>query len=65
MSTSNEQVALNIEERLNQLNLTPSERADALGALRVAEEAVELLEILGAAVKRIAGAFSPKPSVRA
>ena len=65
MSTGSKQVELNIEERLNELQMTPSERANAIGAMRVAEDAVELLEILVATVKRVAGFFSLKPSVRA
>ena len=65
MSNGNKQAVFNLEAKLNELNLTPSERANALGAMRVAEDAVEIFEVLRAALKRVAGFISPKPSVRA
>ena len=65
MSNGNKQVEFNLEQRLNELNLTPSERANAIGAMRVAEEAIELLEVVQTAVKRVAGLFALKPSIRA
>jgi hypothetical protein len=64
MSNGNKQAVFNLEEKLNELNLTPSERANALGAMRVAEDAVEIFEVLRAAFKRVAGFVSLKPSVR-
>jgi len=65
MSNGNKQAVFNLEARLNELNLTPAERANALGAMRLAEDAVEIFEALRAMFKRIAGLISPKPSVRA
>ena len=65
MSNGNKQASFNILERLNELPLTPSERATAIGAMRVAEDAVDLLGTVRAAFKRIAGFISLKPSVRA
>jgi len=64
MSNGNKQVEFNIEDKLNEVRLTPSERANAIGAMRVAEDAVEIVAVLRAAVKRVAGFISPKPSVR-
>jgi hypothetical protein len=55
---------LDLEAKLNELHLTPSERANAIGAMRVAEDAVEIVRVLRAAMKRIAGFMSLKPSVR-
>lgn len=65
MSTGNQKLELNLEEKLGQLNLTPSQREHAVGAMRVATDAVEVVAAISAAVKRIAGALSLKPSVRA
>ena len=64
MSNGNKRVEFKIEERLNEVRMTPSERADAIGAMRVAEDAVEIFEVLRAAIKRVAGFISLKPSVR-
>lgn len=55
----------NLEARLNELNLTPSQRQHAVSAMRVASDAVEVFDALAGAVKRIAAAMSLKPSVRA
>jgi hypothetical protein len=65
MSTGNQKSEFNLEEKLGQLNLTPSQREHAVGAMRVATDAVEVVAAITAAVKRIAGALSLKPSVRA
>ncbi len=65
MSTRDRQVEFNVEQKLADLNLTPSQRHQALGAIRVAEDLVEIFQYLGAAAKRVAGALSFKPSIRA
>jgi len=65
MTTGNRKELFTIEEKLANLNLTSAQRTQALGAMRVAEDLVDFVETLGTAVKRIAGAFAPKPSVRA
>ena len=65
MTTGNRKVDLNLEEKLAQLNLSPVDRARALSALKMSEDIVNFFEALGAGVKRIAGAFSLRPSVRA
>ena len=64
MSTGNTQVQANIEDKLNELHLNPVDRARALGAMRVAAEAVKVFEVLAAGVKRIAAAMWLKPTVR-
>lgn len=65
MTTGNRKAMFTIEEKLANLNLSPAQRTQALGAMRVAEDMVDLLQTLGNAVKRIAGAFAPKSSIRA
>jgi hypothetical protein len=65
MTTGNRKVDLNLEEKLAQLNLSPLDRAQALSALRAAEDLVTLFEALRTVFKRITGAFSLRPSVRA
>jgi len=65
MSTGKQNVEFNLEEKLGQLNLTPSQREQAVGAMRVATDTVEVVAAISAAVKRIAGALFLKPSVRA
>ena len=65
MSNGNKQVEFNLEQKLNELNLTPSERANAIGAMRVAEDAIELVELVQTAARRVAGLFAFKPSIRA
>ena len=65
MTTGNRKADFNFEERLASLNLTPAQRAQALGAMRAAEEMVDFLDTVIAAGKRIAGVFSLKSSVRA
>jgi hypothetical protein len=65
MTTGHRKVDLNIEEKLAQINLSPSERAQALSALRLSEDMVNLFGTLAAGVRRIAGVFSLRPSVRA
>ena len=65
MSYGKNQAEFNLESKLNELHLTPSERANAIGAMRVAEDAADIAEALSAALKRIAGFMSLKPGVRA
>jgi hypothetical protein len=65
MSTGNSNVNLNLEDKLVKLNLSPAQCTQALGAMRAAEDMVDFFQTVGAAVKRIAGALSLKPSVRA
>ena len=65
MTTRNRKAEFNIEEKLAELNLTPAQRARAIGAMQSAEDMVDFVNSLGAVVKRIAGAFSFKPSIRA
>ena len=65
MTTYNRKAEFNLEEKLADLNLTPSQRARAIGAMNAAEDLVDLMQSLGAVVKRIAGAFLPKTSIRA
>ncbi|MCC7080569.1 MAG: hypothetical protein IT530_07850 [Burkholderiales bacterium] len=65
MGTGNRVTAFNLEQKLTELNLTPMQRAQAVGAMRLAEDIVDVVETLGAVVTRIASVFSPKPSVRA
>ena len=64
MTNGNRKAAFNIEEKLAELNLSPAQRSQALGAMRAAEDMVDFLDTVGAALKRIAGAFSLKPSIR-
>jgi len=65
MSNGNKRSEVSIVDKLNELPLTPSERAAALGAMRVAEDAVDIVGVVRAALKRVAGFVSLKPSVRA
>jgi hypothetical protein len=65
MTTGNRKVNLNLEEKLAEMNLSPVDRAQALSALKMAEDMVDLFETLAAGVRRIAGVFSLRPSVRA
>ena len=65
MTTGNRKVDLNLEEKLAQLNISPIDRARALSALKAAEDMVDFFEALRTVFKRIAGAFSLRPSVRA
>lgn len=65
MSNGKQLEDFNLEAKLNELNLTPSQREHAVSAMRIAEDAVELIDAITGAVKRIAGAMSLKPSVRA
>ena len=64
MTTGNK-VTFDLEQKLATMNLTPAQRTQALDAMRAAEDMVDFFQIVGAAAKRIAGAFSLKPSVRA
>ena len=65
MTTGNRKVDLNLEEKLAQLDISPIDRARALSALKTAEDMVDFFEAIRAGFKRIAGAFSLRPSVRA
>ena len=64
MSTGNRQVDFNIEEKLAELNLTRSQRAQARGAMEMASDVVDILQALTGALKRLAEAIALKPSVR-
>jgi hypothetical protein len=64
MNTGNRPV-FNFEQKLADLNLSPAQRTQALDAMRAAEDMVQFFETVGAAVKRVAGVFSLKPSMRA
>ena len=65
MTTGNREVTFDFEQKLATMNLTPSQRTQALDAMRAAEDMVEFFQTVGTAAKRIAGAFSLKPSIRA
>jgi hypothetical protein len=65
MNTGNRNVAFNIEEKLVDMNLSPAQRTQAIDAMRAAEDMVAFLDTLGTAIKRMAGVFSLKPSIRA
>jgi hypothetical protein len=64
MSTGNRQVGFNVEQKLAELNLTPSQRHQALGAIKVAEDVIDVVQFFSAFARRVAGAVSLKPSVR-
>jgi hypothetical protein len=64
MSTGNRQAAFNIEEKLAELQLTPSQRAQARNAMAIASGVVDILQALTGALKRLAEAIALKPSVR-
>lgn len=65
MSNGNNHEGFDLEQKLNELNLTPAQRDHAVSALRVATDAVDVIEAITGAFKRVAGAMSLKPSVRA
>ena len=65
MNTGNRKVEFNVEEKLSELNLTPFQRARAVGHMRKAEGWVEAFLALTSAIKRVAGTVSLKPSARA
>ncbi len=65
MSYGKQHEEFNLEGKLNELNLTPAQREHAVGAMKVAEDAVEVFYAIAGAVKRVAAAMSLKPSVRA
>ncbi|MGH8663045.1 MAG: hypothetical protein ACREUX_02145 [Burkholderiales bacterium] len=65
MNTGNRPAVFNFEQKLAELNLSPAQRTQALDAMRAAEDMVGFLETVGTAVKRIAGVFTLKPSMRA
>ena len=65
MSNGNNQEGFDLELKLNELNLTAAQRDHAVSALRVATEAVDVIQAITGALKRVAGAMSLKPSVRA
>jgi hypothetical protein len=64
MNTGN-RTAFNFEQKLADLNLSPAQRTQALDAMRAAEDMVQFIESIGAAFKRVFGAFSLKSGVRA
>jgi hypothetical protein len=65
MTTGNRKATFDLEQKLATMNLSPAQRTQALDAMRAAEDMVDFIQTVGAAAKRIAGAFSLKPSVRA
>jgi len=65
MSYGKQTEEFNIEQKLNELNLTPSQRDQAVSAMKVAVDTVEIFDAIASAVKRAAGAMSLKPNVRA
>lgn len=65
MSNGKQYDEFNLEQKLNELNLTPSQRDHAVSAMKIAVDAVEIVDAIASAVKRLAGAMSLKPSVRA
>lgn len=65
MSYGKHQDEFNLEQKLNELNLTPSQRDHAVSAMKTASDAVEIIEAVTGAFKRVAGTMTPKPSVRA
>jgi hypothetical protein len=65
MNTGNRNAVFNLEQKLADLNLTPAQRARAIGSMRAAEDMVDFLGTVGAAIKRLVGVFSLKPSIRA
>lgn len=65
MSYGKQTTEFNIEQKLNELNLTPSQREQAVSAMKVAVDAVDIFDAIAGAVKRVAGAIMLKPSVRA
>ena len=64
MSTGNRQADVTVEQKLAELNLTPSQRHQALGAIKVAEDVVDVFQFFRALARRVAGAVTLKPSVR-
>ena len=65
MTTGKRNATFDLEQKLATMNLSPAQRTQALDAMRAAEDMVDFIQTVGAAAKRIAGAFSLKPSVRA
>ncbi len=65
MSYGKQTEEFNIEQKLNELNLTPSQREQAVSAMKVAVDTVEIFDAIASTVKRVAGAMSLKPNVRA
>ena len=63
--TTGKNVTFDLEQKLATMNLSPAQRNQALDAMRAAEDMVDFVQTLGAAIKRIDGALSFKPSVRA
>lgn len=64
MATSKGQESFTFEEKLANLNLTATERAKALGALRTAESFVDFVQLCGAGIRRVAEFLSLKPSLK-
>jgi len=65
MSNGTNNEGFDLEQKLNTLNLTPGQREHAVSALKVAADAVDVIEAITGAIKRVAGAMSLKPSARA
>lgn len=65
MHTTNRQEALNFAEKLAELNLTPSQREQALGAMKTADLFVDAVLAVAGGLRRIAEALALKPSLKA
>ena len=65
MSYTDRQVEFDLESRLNEVHLTPGERANALAAAERAEILVTTVQRIAAAFKRLTEITALKPSVRA
>ena len=64
MSYSDRQVEFDLESRLNEVHLSPGERANALAAAERAEILVTPVQRIAAAFKRLTELTALKPSVR-
>jgi len=65
MNTPNRQEAFNFAEKLADLNLTPSQRQQALGAMQTADLFVDAVLAVSGGLRRIAEALALKPSLKA
>jgi len=64
MATGNRQEDFNIEEKLANLRLTPSQRIEAVAALRTAETAVRMIEAVMGGMRRMAELLALKPGLK-
>ena len=65
MSYTDRQIDFDLESRLKDVNITPSERAHALAAAERAEILVTTVQRIAAAFKRLTETVALKPSVKA